>query len=95
MAKYCEIAGKITNCTDVCSDCLKEENVLKIGDRVKYLKDASNYDECEKCFYPPAGTIGILVAIEDDNYLIQWPYGTTKDAGRWYVGREDIEPAQP
>ena len=25
MAQYCEIAGKITNCTDDCHKCLEEE----------------------------------------------------------------------
>lgn len=25
MAQYCEIAGKVTNCTDNCKSCLEEE----------------------------------------------------------------------
>ena len=25
MAKYCEIAGQVTNCTDNCRECLEEE----------------------------------------------------------------------
>lgn len=25
MAQYCEIAGKVTNCTDNCRECLEEE----------------------------------------------------------------------
>ena len=25
MAQYCEIAGKVTNCTDNCRNCLEEE----------------------------------------------------------------------
>lgn len=25
MAQYCEIAGKVTNCTDNCKNCLEEE----------------------------------------------------------------------
>lgn len=30
MSQYCEIAGKITNCTDNCSTCVAEENAPKI-----------------------------------------------------------------
>lgn len=26
MAQYCEICGKVTNCTDDCRECLEEEN---------------------------------------------------------------------
>ena len=25
MAQYCEIAGKVTNCTDNCKSCIEEE----------------------------------------------------------------------
>ena len=25
MAKYCELAGKVTNCTENCKGCLEEE----------------------------------------------------------------------
>ena len=25
MAKFCEIAGKVTNCTENCRECLEEE----------------------------------------------------------------------
>lgn len=55
MAQYCELAGKVTNCTDNCKICLEEErrdnkveNNFKVGDIVRYLKDTSNYDESEK-----------------------------------------------
>lgn len=27
MAQYCEIAGKVTNCTDNCKSCLEEESI--------------------------------------------------------------------
>lgn len=29
MAQYCEIAGKVTNCTDNCKNCLEEETKEK------------------------------------------------------------------
>ena len=95
MAKYCEIAGKVTNCADNCKVCLEEETnnrEIKVGDRVRYIAEDSKEDK-ESGYYPPKGTIGVVIGIEDDAvpYLIKWPEGTTKDDGCWYVGREDIE----
>ena len=37
MAKFCELAGKITNCTENCRECLEEEEKvrdIKVGDKV-------------------------------------------------------------
>ena len=95
MAKFCEIAKKVTNCTDNCKNCLEEEvktRDIKVGDKVRYIIEDSIEDK-ESGFYPPKGTIGVVIGIEDDTvpYLIKWPEGTTKDDGCWYVGREDIE----
>ena len=95
MAKYCEIARKVTNCTENCKGCLEEEaktREIEIGDKVRYIAKDSMEDK-ESGFYPPKGTIGVVVRIEDDAapYLIRWPEGTTNGDGCWYVGREDIE----
>lgn len=95
MAKYCELAGKATNCTENCKGCLEEETSdreIEIGDKVRYIAEDS-IESKESGFYPPKGTIGVVVRIENDSapYLIRWPDGTTKDDGCWYVGREDIE----
>lgn len=95
MAQYCEIAGKVTNCTENCKGCLEEEaktREIEVGDKVRYVTE-DPVSEKELGFYPPKGTIGVVVRIEDDAvpYLIKWPKGTTKGDGRWYVGREDIE----
>ena len=95
MAQYCELAGKVTNCTENCPNCLEEETKtreIRVGDKVRYIgEDAEEAEELR--YYPPKGTIGVVVRIEDDAvpYLIKWPEGTTKDDGCWYVGREDIE----
>ena len=95
MAKYCEIAGKVTNCADNCKVCLEEETnnrEIEVGDKVRYIaEDSIEYKESG--FYPPKGTVGVVVRIEDDvvPYLIRWPDGTTKVDGFWYAGREDIE----
>ena len=97
MAKYCEIAGQVTNCTDNCKICLEEETKtreIEIGDRVRYIAEDSIEDK--KCgYYPPKGTIGIVIGIADLDcstpYYIQWPEGTTKWNGCWYVEKENIE----
>ena len=95
MAQYCEIARKVTNCTENCKGCLEDEakaREIEIGDKVRYIAKESMEDK-ESGFYPPKGTIGVVVRIENDSapYLIRWPEGTTNGDGCWYVGREDIE----
>ena len=95
MSKFCELAGKVTNCTDNCETCLEEERndrEIEVGDKVRYITENSIGDK-ESGYYPPKGTIGVVIRIEDDAapYLIRWPEGTTKDDGCWYVCRKDIE----
>ena len=97
MAKFCKIAGRVTNCTENCKTCLEEETKtreIEIGDKVRYIAKDSMADK-ESGFYPPKGTIGVVIGIEDFDcpapYHIKWPEGTTKWNGCWYVGREDIE----
>ena len=95
MAQYCEIAKTVTNCTDNCCTCLEEETKtreIEVGDRVRYISE-DNESNKELGYYPPKGTIGVVVRIEDDAapYLIKWPEGTTKGDGFWYVGRDEIE----
>ena len=95
MSKFCELAGKITNCTDDCTRCLEEETKtreIEVGDNVRYITEDT--DEIKETgYYPPKGTIGVVIRIEDDAapYLIRWPEGTTKGDGCWYVCRKDIE----
>lgn len=97
MSKFCELAGKVTNCTDDCKRCLEEETndrEIKIGDKVRYITE--DIDEVKKSgFFPPKETIGTVIGIEDRDcvapYYIRWPEGTTKGDGCWYVCREDIE----
>ena len=93
--KFCQLAQTITNCTENCKVCLKEETndrEIEIGDKVRYIAEDTD-DAKESGFYPPKGTIGVVIRIEDDAvpYLIKWPEGTTRGDGFWYVGREDIE----
>ena len=97
MAKFCEISGKVTNCTENCKVCLEEETnnrEIEVGDKVRYIAEDSNEDK-ESGYYPPKGTIGVVIGIENiyraAPYHIQWPDGTTKSDGCWYVCRKDIE----
>ena len=95
MAQYCKIAGKVTNCTDNCKICLEEETKtreIEVGDKVRYITE-DDVSAKELGFFPPKGTIGIVIKIEKDiaPYLIRWPDETTKGDGFWYVSREDIE----
>ena len=93
--KFCQLAQTITSCTDNCKACLEEEaktSEIEIGDKVRYIAKDSMEDK-KSGFYPPKGTIGVVVRIENDSapYLIRWPEGTTNGDGCWYVVREDIE----
>lgn len=94
MAQFCEIAEKVTNCTDNCKVCLEEETnnrEIEIGDKVRYIIDADTTKEFPE-FYPPKGTIGTVIGIKDAPlYLIRWPEGTTEDDGCWYAKEDDIE----
>lgn len=95
MSKFCELAGKVTNCTDDCKRCLEEEfdiREIEIGDKVRYITEDPD-DIKETGFFPPKGTVGTVIGIEKDAapYYIKWPKGTTKSDGCWYVRREDIE----
>lgn len=97
MAQFCVLARKVTNCTENCRECLEEETKtrdIKVGDKVRYIAEDSIEDK-ESGYYPPKGTIGTVIGIEyldcPAPYLIQWPEGTTKWNGRWYVEKENIE----
>ena len=85
----------MTNCTENCKFCLEEETKtreIEVGDKVRYITE-DDVSEKELGVFPPNGTIGVVIKIEDDAvpYLIKWTEGTTKGDGFWYVGREDIE----
>ena len=55
MAKYCELAGKVTNCTENCKFCLEEETKtreIEVGDKVRYITE-DDVSAKELGFYPP------------------------------------------
>ena len=48
MAKFCEISGKVTNCTENCKFCIEEETndrEIEVGDKVRYITEDSNENE--------------------------------------------------
>ena len=66
MAKYCKLAGRVTNCTDNCRICLEEEaktREIKVGDKVRYITEDPE-DVKETGYYPPKGTIGTIIGID-------------------------------
>lgn len=79
MAKFCEISGKVTNCTENCKVCLEEETnnrEIEVGDKVRYITEDSIEDK-ESGYYPPKGTIGVVIGIKNiyraAPYHIKWP----------------------
>ncbi len=95
MAQFCEIAGKVTNCTENCKVCLEEEERvrdIKVGDKVRYIADAATTKEYPE-FYPPKGTIGTVlwVGYESGQCYIQWPEGTTEGSGCWHTEIKTVE----
>lgn len=95
MAQFCEIAGKVTNCTENCKVCFEEEEKvrnIKVGDKVRYIAEDLIEDRDSR-FYPPRGTIGTVLWAGNDSAVCQvkWPEGTTKWNGRWYVEKKNIE----
>lgn len=91
MAQYCELAGKVINCTGNCKVCL---GGIEVGDKVRYITE-DTAEAKETGYFPPKGTIGTVIGIDliftAAPYLIRWPKGTTKPDGCWYVSKEDIE----
>ena len=95
--KFCQLAQTITSCTENCKTCLEEEaktREIEIGDKVRYITEDTD-EAKESGFYPPKGTIGVVIGIKDfyytASYRIRWPKGTTEGDGCWYVERKDIE----
>lgn len=79
MTRFCEIS---------------KTQKIKVGDRVWYIVEDPD-DIKETGYYPPKGTIGTVIGIDSifdvAPYLIQWPKGTTKLNGCWYVEKKNIE----
>jgi hypothetical protein len=62
---------------------------MKIGDLVIYIHN-DNIDNRAMGYYPPMGTLGIVVDKEDDDIEVAWAYGATKGNGIWWCNNTDV-----
>lgn len=62
---------------------------MKIGVGVRYIAINSEEDK-ETGYYPPVGTCGTVVDIDDVGIRVKWDSGT-KGEGIWWCGFKDVE----
>ena len=62
--------------------------MIAIGDRVRYISIDSEDDKATG-FYPPVGTCGIVVDVDEGGLMVKWGNGT-KD-GEWWCCFDDVE----
>lgn len=64
---------------------------FNIGDKVRYL--GSKEDKEFPQYYPPIGTIGTIVEVDDDGtLLVDWGnVGTVEQPYTWWVNHKRIE----
>lgn len=41
-------------------------------------------------YYPPYGTIGVVIKADCNDYLVQWADGSTSENDKWYVKKECV-----
>lgn len=58
------------------------------GTRVKYIHIDTS-DERETGYYPPTGTLGTVVYVDDDSIKVKWDNGTDDD-GIWWCEKSDV-----
>ena len=62
---------------------------FNVGDKVKYI--GTEHDISPQWF-PIVGTTGTVVEdVDEVDYYIQWPKGSTSREDRWYCNKNDIE----
>jgi hypothetical protein len=59
-----------------------------VGSIVKYTREDNEEDKATGC-YPPIGTPGTVISVDDDTYVVRWNYGTRE--GEWYCEHTDVE----
>lgn len=62
---------------------------VKVGSKVRMI-DSKMHNE-GSCFFPVAGTVGIVKIISPYNCEVQWPRGTTIEDDRWWSNYEHLE----
>lgn len=56
--------------------------------KVRFMTDDH---ETWPAWYPPKGTVGTVVAMDDDGIWVDWPKGSTDEPGPWMCCLEDVE----
>ena len=63
---------------------------MKAGDKVIFMD--VNLRGLAPDFYPPVGTIGTVIDVDDDGCLyVQWPRGGMSDKDCWWVTPKNVE----
>ena len=62
---------------------------MKIGIRVRYIH-IDNEEDKNTGFYPPIGTLGTVVDIDETGIRVKWDSGTKGDC-IWWCDYEDVE----
>ena len=63
---------------------------MKVNTRVRYIHIDSE-EEKKFGYYPPIGTLGTVIWVDDDgDIVVKWDSGTKGD-GKWYCGIADVE----
>ena len=63
--------------------------MLKVGTRVRYIREDTEDDKATG-YYPPIGTLGTVVTVDELCYQVKWDEGT-KGSGIWYCEFTDVE----
>ena len=42
-------------------------------------------------WYPPKGTVGTVVEMNDNGIWVDWPKGSTDEPGPWFCRLEDVD----
>ena len=63
--------------------------MIAIGDRVRYIRIDSEDDKATG-FYPPVGTHGTVVDMDETSYRVQWDQGV-KLYSPWWCGFDDVK----
>lgn len=71
---------------------MEEFNRTMFGRQVRFI-NAQAHEEMPE-YYPEVGTIGIIVPVKEneiENFMIQWPKGSTSLDDGWFCEEEFIE----
>ena len=63
--------------------------MITIGSRVRYVT-VDTPEDLATGYYPPIGTLGTVVNMDNKGYEVKWDEGTQGD-GIWWCDIEDVE----